>query len=73
MSQRFGPITAATDLIRVRIAAETHDIGTKVQQKVIRVVLADDQVPMRVIKTVAVDVMYLGAWRQWLTKNTLGN
>jgi hypothetical protein len=48
-----------TDQLSVRVAAGSHDGRANVQQRVIRLVLADDEIRLRVVQAVAVNVMDL--------------
>lgn len=69
--QRLDLLAVATELVSVRIAAAGDDALTEMQEQVIVVVLADNEVSVLVVQTIAVNVMNFRARRQSVTKSTL--
>jgi hypothetical protein len=64
--EREKLIAITTELPDVGITTASDDALAPVQELVIRLVLADDQIPIRVIPPVSVYVMHFRFWREVL-------
>jgi len=57
-------MTGAAETLRIRISTGPHDSRPEMEQFVIGAILADDEVAVRVVRNVLINVMHINAIRK---------